>query len=302
MTMRALLFTVFCLIACGLDAQEYKSRINYQVEFGDTSQLHQLILIDYSKLLGTAIGVKADTLYFRIRSANEVSAVPLWDLRYLGVLTVTDSPGAGFRYAGTPPFTDLTYERTAFPLKGKGQLRIINLIYSVAEWNVNDNLQIGVGVAGPLGVLATQKVRFSITPDVHLGVTGQELWVPLIGAFNGGFTMVGDVAAVVTLGNERRFANFGTGILFNTDDPDSPQPIHRFALGGKIGPRWHAYGEFVAILDEPGRFNSLRLVPTFNASLGIRRHRWQFGVGTVFLDEDNFFPPPLPYVGYAYYW
>jgi hypothetical protein len=55
-------------------------------------------------------------------------------------------------------------------------------------------------------------------------------------------------------------------------------------------------------LDNSFNQPTLQIFPSFNASLGVRQHRWQFGVFTIFLDEDNFFPPPLPYIGYSYYW
>lgn len=303
--MRPVIIFLLLSFAAGLSAQAFKSRIHYKVELGDTSQLHQLILIDYTKLLGTAMRIDADSLYFQIRSVAEEAAIPLRELRYLGVFVATDSPVGERRQRvkfGSPPFTDLTYERTALPLKGKGQVRIINLIYGVSEWNLNENVQVGAGIAGPLGVLLTQKLRFSITPDLHVGLTGQELWLPLLFSFDGRTIVAGDVAAIVTVGNDRRFANFGTGILFSTEFNDPPISAHRFGLGGRIGDRWHIYGEFLMTLNDTNRFSQLNLFPSLNAALGIRRHRWQFGVATVFMDENRFFPPPLPYVGYAYYW
>jgi len=306
--MRYLLFLWCLTFTLGLGAQNYKSRIQYKVEMGDTSQLHQLILLDYTKLLGTALEVKADSLYFRLRSAATVSAIPLSELRYLGVFTVSDSSpdadGAGKRLrpsAGPPPFTDMTYERTALPLKGKGQVRVINLLYGVGEWNLSENLQIGVGLGGPLGIITTQKLRFSLTPYLNVGLTGQQLLVPPIG-FDNEIIVLGDLAAIVTVGDDRRFVNLGTGYLFNTDDRDSPIAAHRFGIGGKIGRKWHLYGEFLMSMPSSRRFSDLNLFPSFTASLGQRRHRWNFGVFTVILDEDSFVPPPLPFVGYSYYW
>lgn len=303
------LLSFWCLIfTLGLGAQNYNSRIHYRVEMGDTSQLHQLILLDYTKLLGTALEVKADSLYFQLRSAATVSAIPLKQLRYLGVFTVADSnedPNGrtlrGPRAYGPAPFTDLTYERTALPLKGKGQVRVINLIYAVTEWNVSENFQVGAGIGGPLGLISTQKLRFSLTPYLNVGITGQELLVPPIG-FDPRFVLLGDVAAIVTVGDDRRFVNLGTGYMFNTDDRDSPIAAHRFGIGGKIGYKWHLYGEFLMTMPSSNRFSDLNFFPSFTASLGQRRHRWNFGIFTVVFDEDGIFPPPLPFVGYSYYW
>ena len=299
----------FLIVAClffsgALFCQSYESRINYKVVLGDTSQLHQIILVDYSKMLGTAMKVERDSIYFQLRSAVEVSAIPLAELRYLGLFNSSETPeGRRKLFPDIPEFTDLTYERTALPLHGKGQVRVINLVYAVSEWNLNDNIQLGAGLGGPLGILLTQKLRASITPDVHIGITGQELYAPLVNFDNTG-VVLGDIAAVLTLGNDRRFVNLGTGILFNTDvGDDSPITSHRFGIGGKIGEKWHLYGEFLmTVPNERDRFADLNLFPAFTAAYGSKRHRWQFGIFTVFFDEDNFFPPPLPYVGYAYYW
>ncbi|WP_273444006.1 hypothetical protein [Neolewinella agarilytica] len=298
--MRHIVLFALLAFSVGLSAQSFKSRIHYKVNMGDSSQLHQLILLDYTKLLGTAMEVEKDSIYFLVRGTNEPTAIPLRELRFLGVFNSVESrPYRDTR--GVPGFSDLTYERTALPHHSKGQIRVINLLYSVAEWNLNKNLRLGVGLAGPLGIMTTQKYRFSITPDLHLGVSSQILFLPLIERFpNNGPVVLGDVSAMLTVGNDRRFANFGTGILFNNDDPGSPIWGHRFGIGGRISPRWHVYSEMLMTLND--EFSELSLFPSINASLGAKKHRWHFGIFTVFFDEDNFFPPPLPYVGYSYYW
>lgn len=304
--MRTCFVVVFLCFFGIVSAQTFESRIHYEVVLGDTSQLHQLILLDYTKMLGVAQKVARDSIYFRLRSAPEASAIPLNELRYLGVFTASDSPEGREKYfQAVPSFTDLTYERTALPLRGKGQLRVINLIYGVMEWNLNDHIQLGAGIAGPLGVLFTQKLRTSITPQFHVGVTGQQLWTPLINTFDNSQILLGDIAGIITLGDEKRFMNLGAGILFNTDafEDESPITAYRFGIGGQVGKKWHVYSELLmTIPNENNQFGGLSLFPSLNASYGSRRHRWQFGVFTVFLDEDSFFPPPLPYVGYAYYW
>ncbi len=304
--MRTYLFFACVLFVNLLSAQTYESRIHYKVVLGDTSQLHQIILLDYTKMLGVAQEIANDSIYFQLRSAAEPSAIPLNELRYLGIFTASDSPEGRERYfQEVPGFTDLTYERTALPLKGKGQVRVINLLYGVVEWNLNENIQLGAGVAGPLGVLFTQKIRTSLTPNLHVGITGQQLWVPLVVNFDNTQIVLGDVAGIVTFGDEKRFMNIGAGILFNTDafQDESPLTAYRLGIGGQIGQKWHVYSEMLmAVPNESNRFGDLSLFPSLNASYGSRRHRWQFGIFTVFLDEESFFPPPLPYVGYSYYW
>lgn len=295
--------TIILLLALGsaLAAQSYRSRIHHKVQIGDTTQLHQLILLDYSKLLGVATDVDKDNVYFKLRSSAEVSTIPLEQLRFLGIF-VSDSY-SGLSSASTIGLSDLTFERTALPYKTGAQLRVINLLYAVTEWNLNKNLQLGVGLAGPLGLVATQRLRFSLGKGVHLGLSNQLLNIVLTDIN----ALLGDTHVMLTVGSERRFFNIGTGILFNTDAfDDTTSWGHRMAVGGKVGKKWHLYSELLMVLsNNENRFFSSRdltLLPSFNGSLAVRRHRWQFGLMTVVLDEDSIFPPPIPYVGYSYYW
>jgi len=299
--MRFGIILLFIVFATALGAQNYNSRIHHRVTVGDTNQLHQLILLDYSKLLGVAMDIDDDNIYFRLRSSVEVSVIPLEQLRFMGIF-VTDT-FVGLSNVSTIGMSDLTYERTALPYESGGQLRVISLLYATAEWNLNENIQLGVGLAGPLGILATQNLRFTLGRNVHVGLSNQLLNVFLFDAN----ALLGDTHLMLTIGSERRFFNLGTGILFNTDSFDSGSSWgHRMAVGGRVGKKWHLYSELLMVLSEnQGRFSSFRsltLLPTVNGSLAIRRHRWRFGLMTVVLDERNFFPPPIPYVGYTYYW
>lgn len=286
------------LIASALSAQSYKSRIHYRVNLGDSTQNHQLILLDYSKLLGTAVSIDNDTLYFKLHSANEPSAIPVREMRYLGEFMGKDRQRALTQ--ATPGFTDLTYERTALPFHSKGQFRTIMVLYNVAEFNLNDHIQIGAGVGGPLGILTTQRLRTSLLPELHVALSNQALYVPLLDGFESNTVIIGDLTALVTLGNDQRFLNLGTGIFYNTDTSDEQIWLHRMGVGGKIGAKWHLYGEAVVSLSE--RFNVFELYPSFNASYGSRNHRWQFGFMTIVFDGESFVSPPIPYVGYSYYW
>lgn len=303
--MRTLLVSLFLLLGVGAVAQSYQSRIHYKVKLGDTSQLHQLILLDYTKLLGTVMEVRRDSIRMRVRSIREEVMVPTGELRFLGVF----NSAVGKEYASLTPaaFSDLTYERTALPFTSKTQLRVINLLYGVVERNLNDNLQIGIGIAGPLGLLTTQKLRFTVAPKINVGLSNQFLVPPFVQGFNrNGLLALGDVTGIITFGDERRFVNLGTGLLYNTDEFGGEAWSYRVALGGKLSPRWHVYTEALMVLerDDGSNFNGrqLTLLPSVNASLAGPRHRWQFGIFTAFIDEDRFFPPPLPYVGYSLYW
>ncbi|MEO0733212.1 MAG: hypothetical protein AAFZ52_10280 [Bacteroidota bacterium] len=242
--MRApLLFCFFCL--CGsLVAQSYESRIHFRVNVGDTSQLHQLILLDYTKLLGTALEIGGDTILFQVRSADEPSAIPLREMRFLGVFDldrVRSRTYNGREYKAYPGFTDLTYERTALPFHSRGRVKVVNLLYAVVEWNLGKNVQIGTGLAGPVGFLATARLRHSFSEDFHVGVSGQTLFPPFA-QFGGDLIMVGDLTTMFTFGNDQRFLNLGSGILFNTDDFERNVVAHRMGLGGALSPRGRGCG------------------------------------------------------------
>ena len=112
--MRPYLILTFFFLTGALFSQSYESRIHYKVVLGDTSQLHQIILLDYTKMLGNAKEIKADSIYFQLRAAADPSAIPLADIRYVGVFNSSDTPeGRNKLFPSVPEFTDLTYERTA---------------------------------------------------------------------------------------------------------------------------------------------------------------------------------------------
>jgi hypothetical protein len=298
----------FVLLALALSfslaAQSYQSRVHYKVKLGDTRQLHQLILLDYTKLLGVAMEIEGDSIYFQMRSSTELSVVPLKQLRFLGIFTGNTAKTSIGGYQPAVPLADLTYERTALPYQTKSQLRVINLIYIVPEWNLNEHVQLGIGLAGPLGVLLTAKLRYTVLPDVHLGLSNQTLLPPFSQGFNDGPLVVGDAHAIVTIGSDKRFFNYGTGILYNTDDFEGSAWGHRMALGGKVSKKWHLYAETLMVLGRSrnGTPRDVSLLPSVNAALGARSHRWQFGLITVYNGFNDIPPLPIPYVGYSYYW
>lgn len=296
---------LFALALCfNLAAQSYQSRIHYKVKLGDTRQLHQLILLDYTKLLGVALDIEGDKIYFQVRSSSEVSEIPLYQLRFLGIFTGNSSNNSFSGNQSTIGLSDLTYERTALPYQTRSQLRIINLIYLVPEWNLNKHLQLGIGLAGPLGVLATAKLRYTVLPDVHVGLSNQVLFPPFSQGFNDGALVLGDAHALVTVGSDKRFFNLGTGILYNTDDFEGSAWGYRAALGGQLSRKWHLYAESLMVLgrSRDGIPRDVTLLPSVNAALGVRSHRWQFGLITVYSGFNDVGPLPIPYIGYSYYW
>ena len=299
-----ILFTLALALSFSLAAQSYQSRIHYKVKLGDRQQLHQLILLDYTKLLGVALEIEDDKIYFQVRSSTETSVIPLDQLRFLGIFTGTSVKSTLRGPQPTIRLADLTYERTALPFQTKSQLRIINLIYAVPEWNLNKHLQLGLGLAGPLGIITTAKLRYTVFPDVHIGLSNQVLFPTFSQGFSNGLLILGDAHAMVTVGSDKRFFNFGSGILYNTDNFEGSAWGHRVALGGQVSPKWHLYAESLMVLGRSrgGTPRDVTLLPSLNAALGRRNHRWQFGLITVYSGFGEIGPLPIPYVGYSYYW
>lgn len=295
-TSRLVLFLVlltFSLIE--INAQENSFRINPDVTLGDTSQAHLLILLDYSKLVGNAEDIDGSELLFKLHGADEISRFSLTEVRYLGIYGEKERERESFSVAG-PAFTDLSYLRTALPSEGKGRLRILNVLYGVAEFNLNEYIQLGAGLLLPVGPLLTQRARFSVGKYLHFGVANQ-LSIIVIDPFEGPF-IVGDARAIVTYGTNERLLNFGYGRFYNTSafTVDRTTTIS-LGGGGKIGRNWHAYGEMSIFRDD---FGTTTVIPTFSASNGKSRHRWRFGIATVVV-EDGFIIP-LPFIGYDYHW
>ena len=288
---------LFFLLPAITHGQDYLERIDPRLVYQDTSQFHRLILLNFNSLLGTAEKVTRDTLYFRVRAATETSKIPAAEIRYLGNYRRDEGRVAT---AVSPGLSDLTYERTALPFVAKTQLKIINLLYVGVEHNFNDHVQIGAGAAGPLGVLLTGRLRTSLSPNLHLALSSQSLYLPLVNTFEGRRQFLSDITALVTLGDERRFLNLGYGYFINTEFAEERTWLNRAGVGGRVGPKWHLYAEAVVFLNQSN--DELGLLPSFNASYGSRRHRWRFGAMTVFFDEENFIPPPIPYLGYQLYW
>lgn len=288
--MRVILPSFFLLFSCLAFGQDWQSRVNLRVRIGDTSQLHQLILLDYTKLLGVVTYVNGDSVRMQVRSVPEPVAIPTRELRFIGLFNPRAEPSGADGEATVVPFQDMTYERTALPYRSSRRLKIISLLYYAYEWNLDRHFQLGIGLAGPLGILATQRYRTSLKSWLHIGLSNQILWVPVADAFQEGAVFVGDATLMLTIGEDQNFFNLGAGQAYNTGE-GTAIPIYRLGAGGALSRRWHAYGELVAFIDD---FDNLNLLPSVNVSYANRRHRWNFGLLTNLLDEDEWFVPPYP--------
>lgn len=271
-------------------------RIAPGVIIGDTSQVHELILVDYSTILGTALALNGEFLTFKLRDVAEPNRVPVAKIRYLDAYFEAGGIRQRGRRVGKSvfiDFTDPTYHRTALPWTGRGRVRVTNVLYSVVEWNANDYFQFGIGTTLFFGVLTTQKLRFSVNDQLHFGVSNQALYPILLDA--GLLPLVGDVAGNVTFGNAERYASLGAGFLYSTDS--SLRPTHlNFSGGARVGRNWHVYGE-VSIIDD--RFDTI-VLPAFSAAHSVRRHRWRYGFFNVLTPFGSVIP--LPLIGYEYHW
>lgn len=276
-----------------INAQDNSFRMDPNVTLGDTSQRHLLILLDYSKLIGFAEDIDGGELVFQLYNADNVSRFSLTEVRYLGIYGETEKERNAIGSAG-PALTDFTYTRTALKPEGRGRYRNLNLLYNIAEFNLNDNVQFGTGVLVPFGFLFTQRVRFSAGEFVNFGLSNQASLI-LIDQFEGAF-VVGDLKAIATYGTNERLLNFGIGILYATTSTETVNTIS-LGGGGKIGRNWHLYGEMGIFNDE---FGDTVVIPTFSASYAAASHRWRFGIATILVEES--FVIPLPFLGYDFNW
>ena len=295
--MRLTLICSLFLFLGALRAQSYTQRINRQVVIGDTTQVHQLILRDYTRLRGTVTEVRRDSIVMQVYSVPEPVSVPTYQMRHIGLL-----PGrATIQPTGTgdlPSLDDLTLVRTALPFSRRKRLKTVMLVYNSLEWNLNRHVQLGVGVALPFGVLVNQRYRTSLTPYLHVGVSNETLLVPFL-LFEGGFPAVGDLTTLLTVGSGAQFLNLGYGMFYNLTENEKPIPNFRVGAGTRVSRRVHLYGEMLGLLETDNR---VTLLPSVNVALTVRRHRWSFGLATSFVEREFNGGTPVPYVSYSLYY
>lgn len=305
------------LFATALTAQSYLTRIHNRVHFGDTLQLHQLILLDYTKLLGRAEDIQQDTLLFKLRGAADASRIPAEEIRFLGVYSPNAPVGVTYskdssrvivrtRLPKDPvyDFQDLTYVQTALPFAFGGQYKNTNAFYNRVEWN-GRNFGGGVGTLAPVLLTANLKVRFSVAPKFHLGLAN-EIGVSLFESVFDDPLLLGDLRAIATIGDSHHFFNIASGPFYQLNSGTPTVFLHRLGIGGSFGTRWTLYGELGVFRDNNERFSTprraLSIIPTFTAALRTRRHRWNFGLLGVLTDINDIFVAPIPYLGYQKMW
>ena len=298
--MRYSLLFILLLVAGSLRAQSYKDRINPEVEIGDSTQVHQVILRDYTRLRGVITDVRSDSIFIRVATIGDTITVPTYQMRHVGLYR----PERYTRFANPrgqdnlPDLYDLTFVRTALPYSRKNRFKTVMLVYNVFEWNLNDHFQLGAGLAGPLGFLFTQRYRTSLTPYFHLGFSNQLLMVPLAAIGNSGFPAVGDATTLLTVGEASQFLTLGTGLFYSLEDGGVALHNYRVGMGVRVSRKVHLYGEMLGFKDG---LDDFVLLPSLNAAVAGGKHRWSFGLLSVFFDGESNVFVPIPYISYSLY-
>ncbi|PPK85780.1 hypothetical protein CLV84_2687 [Neolewinella xylanilytica] len=297
--MRHALFFSLLISVCTLRGQNYEDRINREVVIGDTTQTHQVILRDYSRLRGTVTEVRSDSFFLKVASVPESLAIPTDALRHLGLYRPERSP----ELVSPRPareiadLDDLTLVRTALPFATDRRFQTVMLAYNAIEWRFGEHFEIGTGIAGPLGVLFNQRYRTSLTPYLHVGLSNELLLFPLIGS-SADFPVVGDLTTLLTVGNATQFFNAGVGLFYGGGGNDGPTYNYRVGAGVRVSRRVHLYGEMLGYFDP---FDGFGLLPSLNVAVAKRRHRWSYGIMSVFLDSEFNPAVPIPYISYTVY-
>ena len=290
---------LFLVSLCGLDAQSYTERINRRVVIGDSTQVHQLILRDYSRLRGTVTEIRRDSLFIRVATVPELIGIPTYQMRHLGILepagllTIADGSSDPL-----PQLDDLTFVRTALPFAYRRRFKTVMLLYNTLDFNLNRHLQLSVGMGGPIGLILGQRYRTSLTPYLHVGLSNELLIIPFLGLTESGFPAVGDATALLTVGSSYQFLNLGYGLFYMTGDGADPSINYRLGAGVRISRKTHLYGEMVGVFGQEDEFT---LLPSLNLATTSRRHRWTLGLMSVFIEAQFNSAVPIPYLSYAVY-
>ncbi len=296
--MRPALLLLSLLSALALTGQVWRQRVDPNVRLGDTTQLHLVTLVNQSQLLGVVYAISADSIHMQLRGARTRSYLPTRELRFLGLFVTPRIVLDPRSTLPTPPLGDLTLVRTALPYPGRRQFKTVLLLYNSLDFALDEHWQLGLGLAGPLGLLLTQRFRTSVTEWLHLGLSNELIYAPVLKYGEDPFPVLGDATTLLTVGSQRQFFTLGAGLFYLTDNAvRTTVANYRVGIGSQVGRGNHLYLEAL-VYSESFRFS---LLPTANFSLARRRHRWSFGVATQLLDGDTFAPSPIPYVSYTLY-
>ncbi|MEM6396926.1 MAG: hypothetical protein AAF741_11320 [Bacteroidota bacterium] len=283
----SLLIMALFMSSVFLGAQSGGLSIGKGVVLGDTTQVHVLTTNSQERIIGSAMDIDGDKLLFIPRYAEEVVEFPTAEVRSVRLFQVGYSDNN---------LSDGTYLYTALPGANRGgRYRNVSVLGSLAEFDLNKNVRLGVGFLLPVGIAVSQRIRASLSPGLHVGLSNQSVWS--LRQFDDN-ELAGDLAGLVTLGDNRLFLSMGYHFFYSTSFFSEDSRGVSMMVGGQISDQWHLYSEWM--YTETRSFRGSGLIPSFSASCSLNRWRIRFGVfwGYGELVTDS----PLPIVGADYRW
>ena len=304
------------LFSVGLSAQ----RIDRDLRFGDTTQLHGLGLVDNSFYIGTfLVETDRDSVYFRLRNANLIvrprnRVLDLVLLEEDGE-TVRQIPP---RYRSVPLsrrarrreirnspslHTELS-NNYVLPLAlprtpGTVSYRNFMLLYHEIDFAVTERINVGlVGVLAAPGGVGFYGLRgryvHPLREKFHVGGALLSMVIDQLGTFrNTPSSTVQFPHLVATAGNREHNVTMGYGYSFgNNPDESVPDrgPVLLLGTNHRFGPRWQVAAELVLPLTGTTvQFGNFSFYRTNYKS------RWEFGL--LYFADENF--GMFPMVGWS---
>lgn len=275
----------FLLLTSALCAQE----INAKLKIGDEKQFHVLETKNGDRFIGRVIAIADQQVRFWLIREFELT-FPLAEVKSINILRKSRlNTGLGGFEGG---YEHLMYTATGFGYpKGENAYRTVEVFYHSAEFAPSDNFSIGTGFVFP-GILAINaKASYSVNPDLHLALGVNNFWVFVFQ--DGDLTGASHIFGAITLGNRKKFINFGAGLWANWAFRED-----RFFIGtiGGVFPLSKRFNFMIDAFLVPTGFETIFL-PSITASWTNGKRRVDFGFFTV-LDDD--LPViPIPAIGYS---
>lgn len=216
-TILAILFITTSFITA-LSAQRIEGRLN----MSDTTQVHQLTLIDGSLITGRLITMHVETWDFKCN--NKVESIATNRISTLKVLDKGKTQGSNNVVIEPANLTnsgnsEVIASPTAIPLKyGEAYYETVWGYYNYVECGIGKGVSIGAGGAFPL--LSTRlRWGMPIKKNVYIGLCASNYTSPLIyfpsnGSIGLAIGTLGIVSANLTLGRSNRFLNIGAGTSY----------------------------------------------------------------------------------------
>lgn len=302
-----------------LSAQRIEGRLN----MSDTTQVHQLTLMDGSLITGRLIRMHVEAWDFKYD--NKVESIATNRISSLKVLDKGNTQGSNDILIEPANPTnngnsEVIASPTAIPLKyGEGYYESVWGYYNYVECGLGKGVSVGIGESFPL--LSTRlRWGMPIKKNVYIGLcasnyTSPLLYFPAPGSLALGIGTLGIVSANFTLGKGNRFLNIGAGTMYALrvgyiDEflPEVTRPI--LSVGGAfpIGKRFAFLSDNI-ILPFLARNNRV-LLPSVAIRYFKKNIRFDFGLWGMAFTESNLYPysnlsknvrivPLLPYLSFG---